>query len=256
MVRARAWATVPPVPGTGNAADGANDVERRIAELDMLRRRVLNVIPHALRTPVTTCRGLAEALATASEDEIRTEIAPALQRNAALAERLLDDMLLAAGITTTLPTGSAAPAPVVDTATAVWREVAGSRPLEVHGDEVSVRAPGGTLERILHHVLDNAAKYGDDPTILRVTARDAIVEIAVESPGAAADVASGGGGEVVDIGLVTEPFYRGERAIMRAAGLGVGLPVARALAVHAGGGLQVGRGERGGLVVTVELQRA
>jgi K+-sensing histidine kinase KdpD len=243
-----------PVPGTGNAADGANDVERRIAELDMLRRRILNVIPHALRTPVTTCRGLAEALAAASLDEIRTEIAPALQRNAALAERLLDDMLLAAGITTTLPTGSAGPAPVVETASAVWSEVAGSRPLDVHGDEVSVRVPGGTLERILHHVLDNAAKYGDDPTVLRVTAREASVEIAVESPGAGADVT--GAADVVDLGLVTEPFYRGERAIMRAAGLGVGLPVARALAVHAGGSLEVGRGERGGMVVTVELQRA
>ena len=172
----------------------------------------------------------------------------ALRRNAAQAERLLDDMLVAAGITTALPTGSATPAPVVATAMKVWGEVAGTRPLEVEGDEVEVHVPCGTLERIVHHVLDNAAKYGADPTVLRVMPRNGTVAIAVESPGA--DVF-----EMADIDLVTEPFYRGERAVLRAAGLGVGLPVARALAVHAGGTLQVGKGERGGLVVTVELQR-
>lgn len=215
----------------------------------MLRRRVLNVIPHALRTPVTTCRGLAEALVHASEAEIREEIAPALLRNAALAERLLDDMLVAAGITTALPTGSAAPAPVVATARKVWGQVAGARPLEVEGEEVEVRVPGGTLERIVYHVLDNAAKYGADTTVVRVIPRNGSVAIAVESPNA--DV-----GEMSDIGLVTEPFYRGERAVTRAAGLGVGLPVARALAVHAGGTLEVDKGKGGGLVVTVELQRA
>lgn len=227
----------------------ADELERRLADLETLRRRVLNVIPHALRTPVTTCRGLAEALSTASEAEIRDEIAPALQRNAALAERLLDDMLLAAGVTTTLPTGSAEPTEVVGMATSVWEEVAGSRPLEVEGDEVRVHVNAGTLERILHHVLDNAAKYGDDPTVLRVRPANGSVVIEVESRGA--ELA-----EVVDIGLVTEPFYRGERAVTRAAGLGVGLPVARALAVHAGGSLHVAKGRRGGLVVTVELQRA
>jgi two-component system phosphate regulon sensor histidine kinase PhoR len=248
------------VPGSeASQASQAEEVERRLAELDMLRRRVLNVIPHALRTPVITCRGLAEALSVASEEEIRREVAPALQRNAALAERLLDDMLLAAGITTALPTESATPALVVATARRVWAEVAGERPLEVEGgggddgddDDVSVRVPGDSLERILHHVLDNAAKYGADPTVLRVgrPASQGMVSIEVESQGA-------GTAEVTDIGLVTEPFYRGERAVTQVAGLGVGLPVARALAVHAGGSLQVSRGEGGGLVVTVELRQA
>ena len=242
--------SVPGPPGEARTQSApASEVERRLTELDVLRRRVLNVIPHALRTPVTTCRGLAEALATATDEEIRQEIAPALRRNAALAERLLDDMLVAAGITTALPTGSATQAEVVATARRVWAEVAGLRRLDVEGDEMRVQVPGGSLERILHHVLANAAKYGAEPTVVRVTPTEQTVRIAVESRGA-------GMAEIVDIGLVTEPFYRGERAVTKAAGLGVGLPVARALAVHAGGSLHVERGEGGGLVVTVELQRA
>jgi signal transduction histidine kinase len=229
--------------------EAADELERRLADVDVLRRRVLNVIPHALRTPITTCRGLAEAIATASEDEIRREIAPALRRITALAEKLLDDMLLAAGVTTTLPTAPPAPVAVTATATRLWDDVGAPRQLRVEGDDAVVLVPDGTLEKILGHVFDNAAKYGADPTVLRITPHNghAMVRIAVESPGA----------EVVDdVGLVTEPFFRGERAVTQAAGLGVGLPVARALAVHAGGGLDVVRGDGGGLVVTVELPSA
>src|SRR3954447_7650973 len=75
------------------AADGSTELDRRLAEVDALRRRVLNVIPHALRTPITTFRGLTEALVHATDDEIRNDIGPALRRLAAQAEHLLDDML-------------------------------------------------------------------------------------------------------------------------------------------------------------------
>src|SRR5687768_12077113 len=44
------------------AGDDTGDLDRRLAEVELLRRRVLNVIPHALRTPITTLRGLAEAM--------------------------------------------------------------------------------------------------------------------------------------------------------------------------------------------------
>ena len=40
-------------------------------DLDLLRRRVVNVVGHELRTPVTTVRGLAESLAAAEDEETR-----------------------------------------------------------------------------------------------------------------------------------------------------------------------------------------
>lgn len=237
------------MPGVEASRDAteAEELAKRLADIDALRRRVLNVIPHALRTPITTFRGLTEALDFASDTEIREEIGPALRRLAMQAERLLDDMLLAAGITTTLPTADAGPTPVVETARRVWADVGGKGRLDIcapDGGDVLVLAPSGTLERILGHVLDNASKYGDDPTELRVERAGSRVHVVVDSPGE----------PVVDVALLSEPFWRSERAVMLAAGLGVGLTVAQALAEHAGGRLDVCERQGGGVVVTLDLE--
>ena len=240
--------------GAGSGESGETDelrreLERRLAEVDNLRRRVLNVIPHALRTPVTTFRGLAEAIRHATAEQVTNEIGPALSRLAAQAEHLLDDMLIASGLTTALPTGPPTSAPVIATAQEVWAEMA-SEPLEVHGEEREVLAPHGSLFKMLVHLLDNAAKYGDGTAVLRVSERSAggRVTVEIESAGKAL-----GGDDRAE--LLFEPFYRGEAAVTTgAAGLGVGLTVARALAEQAGGSLtaRAGASERG-FVAVLEL---
>ena len=237
--------------------DDTSELDRRLAEVDALRRRVLNVIPHALRTPITTLRGLVEALPHASEDEIRDQIAPALQRLAAQAEHLLDDMLIAAGYTTALPTGDRQPTPVEATARQVWGEIGGGRDLEVvssprAGADAAVLAPEGSLFKIFVHLLDNAVKHGEPP-----------VQVVVDEVGGddatptrlRVEVRSGGA-TPADLEMLTEPFYRSEAAVMRASGLGVGLTVAGALVVQMGGSLEVAAGEPGGVVCRLELPAA
>lgn len=232
----------------GSSGELQEELERRLAEVDNLRRRVLNVIPHALRTPITTFRGLAEAIQHATPEQIHDEIAPALRRLAAQAEHLLDDMLIAAGLTTALPTGSPRSEPVIATARQVWAGLS-SAPLEVEGQETEVVAVPGALSKMLVHLLDNAAKYGDGAVTLRVQPTGAgrtVIEI--ESGGKPL-----GGDDRAE--LLFEPFYRGEVAVTRgAAGLGVGLPVARALAEQAGGSLTVRAGSNDdGFVAVLEL---
>jgi K+-sensing histidine kinase KdpD len=219
-----------------------------MADVELLRRRVLNVIPHALRTPVTTFRGLAEAMTEASEAEIRDTIGPALRRLAAQVEHLLDDLLIASGYTTALPTGPSQPTPVVETLRAVWSEVGGDRDFEVVGPEdVAALAPSGALAKMLVHVLDNAAKYGVGAPHAEVTTADGRVKIAVRSAGVVP----------ADLDILVEPFYREESAVMRTSGLGVGLTVADALATQAGGSLQLRQAEDGtGLVTSLDLQAA
>jgi signal transduction histidine kinase len=239
------------VAGGGNGGSSAElqaELERRLAEVDNLRRRVLNVIPHALRTPVTTFRGLAEAIQHATPEQIHDEIAPALRRLAAQAEHLLDDMLIAAGLTTALPTGSPTSTPVIATAQQVWSELSAT-PLVVEGDEAELVAVPGAVFKMLVHLLDNAAKYGEGPTTLRVTpAGEGRTVVEIESGGKPL-----GGDDRAE--LLFEPFYRGEAAVTRgAAGLGVGLPVARALAEQAGGTLTVRAGSNDdGFVAVLEL---
>lgn len=227
-------------------ASKQEELERRLQEVDLLRRRVLNVIPHALRTPITTFRGLVELMPSASEPEIRSTITPALQRLAAQAERLLDDMLLAAGLSTTLPTGARVATPVAPTAGAAWAEVASGRePLRIEGDEaVTALAHGGSLFKVFTHLLDNAAKYGTGDPFVRIERSTARVLVAVESPGEA----------VPEIEMLGEPFFRGERAVMGSAGLGVCLAVAKALVEHAGGSLEIAAGADGGLITAFELE--
>lgn len=235
-----------PGVGTSETAESQSDeVQRRLAEVDALRRRVLNVIPHALRTPITTFRGLSEALVTATDDEVRTAITPALRRLAAQAERLLDDMLLASGLSTTLPTGPLVRTSVADTARAVWGEV-GTGELSIDGDDAFVEAPANSFPKILVHVLDNAAKYGNSPPTVVIRTEGDRATVSIDSPGP----------EVVDVDKFGEPFFRGERAVTVAPGLGVGLAVARVLAEHAGGRLTIAKRAGGGVVTTVELRKA
>ena len=229
------------------AGSEPTELEQRLAEVDRLRRRVLNVIPHALRTPITTFRGLAEALPQATEEQIRRDIAPALRRLAAQAEHLLDDMLVAAGYTTALPTGPKVATPVASTLEAVWAEVGSGRTLAgVDVDPaLQVRAPDGSLQKMFVHLLDNAAKYGR-ATKVRASAQNGTTTIEVRTEGP----------EIADLNMLVEPFYRGEVAPTQAPGIGVGLTVAKALAEQAGGSLDLRPGEGGGLVVALVLETA
>lgn len=228
--------------------DQTGILEARLAEVDLLRRRVLNVIPHALRTPITTFRGLAQALEFASDDEIRTQITPALQRLAAQAEHLLDDMLIAAGISTALPTGQAVPTAVAATVRNVWSSVGGSdTDLQVRGD-AQVSAIDGVLSKILVHVLDNARKYGQPPVEVEVEVDAATATVHLE-------IADHGEARPDDIAAAFEAFFRGEGAVVACSGLGVGLSVARMLAEQAGGSLALALRD-GRTVAELELPAA
>lgn len=233
------------------AGDATSELDHRLAEVEALRKRVLNVIPHALRTPITTFRGLAEALVTASDEQIREEIGPALRRLAAQAEHLLDDMLIAAGYTTTLPTAAVEPTPVEETATRVWADLGGAPDdlvLATDGPH-EVLLPPGSLFKVLVHLLDNARKYGRAP--VRVTVDGGAEGVVAIDVATAGDVPA-------DLSVLAEPFYRGEQAVTRAPGLGVGLTVARALVEQAGGSLEVraGEGDDGGVVCRAVLPAA
>lgn len=225
------------------------EAERALDLLDLARRRFINVAGHELRTPITTIRGLADELLHANDDAIRDELVPALIRNAERVEKLLDDLLVAAEITTALPVGDPEPVDVVATAMAIWDASGTGLDLELEGERsalASLRA--GAADRILGHVLENAIRYGKPPITLRASQRDGRVVLECAS-----------GGEAVrddDVALAFELFYRGEGAVTAAPGFGLGLPVARALARQHDGDVAIAANPGGGVVVTIELPAA
>lgn len=210
-----------------------------------IRERILNVVGHELLTPVTTVRGLAEANAKAGAAE-RERLAPLLQRNAQRLEGLVNDLLLASGVATVLPVGEPDRVLVADVVTAVWGS--GETEFELVLDvpeDTAVRIQAGACQRVLDHVLRNARDYGRTPVTVTARHHDPDVEIVVDSPGKPL--------HPEEVRLATEPFYRGEHAVMSTAGLGLGLPVARALVEHAGGQLSVAVRPSGGLVTRIVL---
>lgn len=222
-----------------------HDVEAALEALDLARRRFVNVVGHELRTPVTTLRGLSEELVGASESEVR-QLAPAILRSARRVEKLLDELLLAADITTALPVGDPEPVDLVACAQATWDAVERDAELALAGDtEAVVSMRPRAADTMLERVLDNAQRYGAPPFGLAAEVADDRVRITVSSEGA----------ELLpdEVHLAFELFYRGEVAVTSAPGFGLGLPVARALARQHDGDLHLEPRPGGGLDVTIDL---
>ena len=231
------------------ADDPADDLARERDRLDLLRRRLINVVGHELKLPVSTIRGLVETLSQATPTEIHDEIAPALARNCARLERLVDDLLLASGVLTVLPVEPPRPQPVGAAVERAWSQVGGTGAVAIEGNpDAAVSARADAFDRILIALLDNAVKYGTAPVTVSVREGEKSVEVLVMS--------GAWPGDADDLALALEPFYRGEAAVTTAPGLGIGLSVAATLAVQDGGGVQIrARGDGSGAVVVVELPR-
>jgi K+-sensing histidine kinase KdpD len=205
----------------------------------------VNVVGHAHRTPITTLCGMAEALAQAKDPIVRAELQIAVERNAMIVERLLDDLLIASGVSTALPVEDASIVPLGDALWGGWDSLDHDTDLLVEGDrEVAVSAIRSSVERAFAMLLDNHAKYGDGPIEARI-ARDgdrAVVQLS----------SAGTPPTEIERPLVFELFYRGEHAVMRAPGLGIGLPVAKALIEAEGGRLTLEMSDDG-VMTRVEL---
>jgi two-component system phosphate regulon sensor histidine kinase PhoR len=208
-----------------------------VDDLDLLRRRVVNVVGHELRTPVTTVRGLAESLADAPDDDTRRALTDALVRSAVRLERLVDDLLLASGIFTASPVGDVGD---VDLADAVRRA---GWPALVTGEATAV-ARIEAVDRALAPMIDNARRHGEPLEVrLAVHGDRAVVDVESDGP----ELAEG------DVALLCEPFFRGEAAVMTAPGLGLGLAISRTIARVEGGDVHAHARAGGGLVVRLEL---
>ena len=101
------------------------------------------------------------------------------------------------------------------------------------------------IKRVLVNLIDNAAKYGCEPTVvLAVNARQIEITVQDRGPGIAPELHE----------QVFAPFYRIEGSRNRnTGGVGLGLPAARAIVLEQGGSVTLGNRLGGGLEVRVML---
>lgn len=210
---------------------------------DLVRRRVINVVGHELRTPITTVRGLAELLVDAPADEAEQVILPALLRNARRTEELLDDLLIASEVKTAHPVE---PPESVDLGALVDVVVEGTALVVVGPAPARAMGHPSIIGRALGHLVSNAEKYHDATPALRFESDAETVTVIIETPVEQA---------VRDLELGFEMFFRGEDAVTRGAGIGVGLPAARALARVDGGDVEIEQAD-GRVITRLVLRRA
>ncbi|MFE6625958.1 MULTISPECIES: cell wall metabolism sensor histidine kinase WalK [Streptomyces] len=232
-----------PVPGTHDeVARLASTTNETLAALETSverQRRFVADASHELRSPIASLRTQLEVAAAHPE---LLDLDGAVEDTVRL-QRLAADLLLLAR----LDAGERPADARVDLAALAREEAGGRTGVRVRAEEgVTVAGSRGQLGRVLANLLDNAQRH----------ARSA-VEVAVRRDGGAVVVAVADDGEGVpaaDRERIFERFVRLDAARSRDdGGAGLGLAIARDVAVRHGGTLTVHDAPAGGALFELRL---
>ncbi len=237
------------LPLDGGALVAIQDVTRT-RQLEGIRRDFVANVSHELKTPITTVRGFAEALADGalSEEQARQfaeRILANVERMRALIDDLLDLSRIESGVWKP-DLDECSVADLVDTAWDSLQPVAHSRKIELEREvprSLQVSADRDALIQVLCNLLDNAIRFTPDGGSVRVSARreehGLRIEVADDGPGIPSD----------QLDRVFERFYRVDTGRSRqAGGTGLGLSIVKHLVAAHGGRTRIeselGRGTR------------
>ncbi len=235
------------------AVEQLEAANRRLTELDALRREFIANVSHELRTPLTIILGGADHLlaGTPAADEQRH--LHRIRDAGALLLKRVNDLLAAAA----LEQQRALRPRDVDLAVLARRVCAQYEGLVADRDQELVltgddRCPGRVdvdlVESMLSNVVGNAVKFTPSGGRIRVTVQRwgerAVVEVADSGPGIPHELRE----------AVLEPFRQVEGSATRKhEGTGLGLAIAAQVAHRHGGGLVVAQAPEGGALITVTL---
>ncbi len=220
------------------AARAFNEMQLRLRRLIDDRTQMLAAISHDLKTPITRLRLRAEFIEE-----------PALQEKM-LADLAEMEAIVASTLAFARSDARSEGSEAVDLADmlqslAEARADSGAAVGYEGPAHLTIRARPVALRRALSNLIDNAIKYGTSAQIaLRLEERQAVVEIADEGPGIAAE----------QMELVFRPYYRLEGSRSReTGGVGLGLSIARAVIRAEGGEIALANRPEGGLCARVHF---
>lgn len=234
------------------------ELERLLAtlrEAEESRKRLLTDVSHELRTPLTIIRGEAD-IALRGNGKPTAEYRDALERcrDAAIhTSRLVDDLLFIARHQsqetrlnlTTVELTTFIPKVLAD-CHGIWVDEQAAVTFNTELVAAEIEADPDRLRQVLMILLDNAHRYGG-----------ASIELGlIRGPdGYQVDVSDNGPGlDAEDLAHVFDRFYRGQSAVQRyGAGVGLGLPVAKAIVEAHGGMMSVASEPGAGLTATILL---
>ncbi len=232
------------------------DRAKLLAETDRLRQALLTSISHDLRTPLASILGAAAALRDLDVDlspveksEMVTTIIEQSERLNRFIANLLD--------MTKLESGAVAPNLALHDLGEIVGSALGraSKILAQHRVEVELAADLPMLdldpvlfEQVLFNLLDNAAKYANEGSTIRLESwrdgREVRLQLLDEGAGIPAE----------DLERVFDKFYRARKSDSVRAGTGLGLAISRGFVEAMGGAITAGnRTDRSGAVFTLAL---
>jgi two-component system, OmpR family, sensor kinase len=246
-------AVVPTVPGTGEIAHLAErfrQMAAKLAQAQTLERNFLMSVSHELRTPLTAIRGHVAALqeGVVTDPDLAAESLAVVAAEADRLARLVGDVLDLAKLDAhrfTVLSEEVDMSRLVDAAYAAFSEEARRRDIDYRLDESArpvIVSDGDRVLQIISNLLANAFRWTPDGGRIDVglaAANGAVtVDVQDTGPGIAADERE----------RIFRPFFSHD-----AGGTGLGLPIARELALALGGTIELdtqpGSGSRFRLVL-------
>ena len=229
----------------GRVAVAFDEMAERVTHLLRSQKELLANVSHELRTPLSRIR-VALDLANEGDATLARESLADIAEDLGELERLVEDVLTTARLDHLASQAPGATPPLrrefveaqtlVDKAAMRFRSSRPSHRLEVNveGPLPSLEADPVLLRRALDNLLDNAGKYSEPDTTVRLKARPTAegfeVEVADEGIGIDAD----------DMPHLFTPFFRSDRSRARkTGGVGLGLALARRIVVAHGGTLSL-----------------
>ena len=228
-----------------------------LLELDKLRSAVLSNVSHELRTPLTgilgSAQNLRDGLAGELSDEQR-EYVQMIEGDSGRLIRVVNELLEWGRLQdgrVQLQCMPVALESLLDEVFLLLKPAAQRKGihLELHHGASSVEADPDKLKQVLINLVDNAIKFSDNGSTVRLRTEltPAGLRVAVED--------EGNGVAPEDAPHLFERFYRG-RGGDRTAGSGLGLAIARNLARLHGGDITLQAGASKGSTFIVNLPNA
>jgi PAS domain S-box-containing protein len=191
--------TVAPQRSFGKQSTGAVVLFRdmtRSRELDELRDRIISLLTHDLKTPLTHIKGYASSLVQADvqwEPDVQHEFLKTINREADRLSGLVNGILEVARAQQSLPLDlqRVPPAAVIERAVQAATTQLLERPTVVDIEEglPEAAADPAQIERVLGNLLDNACKYSPGRTPVTIGARrqgsDVVFWVQDRGPGVA-----------------------------------------------------------------------
>lgn len=244
------------------ALEKAESARRLAEEASHLKDQFLATASHELRTPLNAIVGWVHVLQTGAlvDDEQRQHAVDAIERNARIQTRLIEDLLDVSRMIQGRVSLTVAP---IDLRSIVTAAVETIRPaatakaitveVEAADDVLPVIGDAPRLQQVTWNLLANAVKY---------TPHGGRVRVSVSQAGQGAAIRVTDSGEGIDrqfLPHLFEPFRQGASETTTRSGLGLGLAIVKRLVDLHGGQITVeseGLGHGAQFTVTIPLAHA